>query len=71
VPAGGEREAARGGKVSVGYFGDDKGDRAGGNGFLNGPERVGQLARSHDQSWRVMGREGPQGTVRHEAMFHA
>ena len=71
MPAGGEREAARGGKVSVGYFGDDKGDSAGGNGFLNGPEHVGQLARMHHQPGCVMGRESPQGTVGHAAMLQA
>lgn len=62
MPAGGERQAARGGKVQRLDFSDDKPDSARRDGLLAGPEGIARLPGLHRQkAGRTLGEAGKPG----------
>ena len=62
MPAGGEGQAARSGKVQRLDFSDDKPDSARRDGFLAGPEGVARLPGLHrQQASRALGEAGKPG----------
>lgn len=69
MPAGRERQAARGGEADILQLGHDETDRGGAYRLLDDPERIGQLAGFGMQDRALLTHKGGQARLQQPAMF--